>query len=55
VDAKHFLFTKQFDKEMNNLVRSELEMQLARKKQNVSSSEIFVFFIDELPYKKEDV
>lgn len=55
MDAKHFLFTKQFDKEMNNLVRSELEMQLARKKQNVSSSEISNFFIIKILYKKEDV
>jgi hypothetical protein len=39
---------------MNNLVRSELEKQLAKKKQNVSSSEIFEFFTTKVSYKKED-
>jgi hypothetical protein len=55
VDVEHSLLAKKFDEEMNNLVKSELERQLVKKKQNVSSSEISNFFIIKILYKKEDV
>jgi hypothetical protein len=42
VDAEHFLPAKKIEKKMNNLVKSELERQLAKKRQNVFSSGIFL-------------
>jgi len=54
VDVKHYLLAKKIDKEINNLVNSELERQLAKNRQNVSSSEISEFFIAKVPCKKED-
>ncbi len=53
--TQHSLHTKKFDEEMNNPMRSELEKQLATKRQIVSSSEIFDFFTTKVPYKKEYV
>ncbi len=55
VDAEHSLLAKTFDKEMNSLVKSELERELVKKKQNVYSSEISKFFIAKILYKKKDV
>ncbi len=54
MDAKHFLLTKFFDKEMNSQMKSELEKKLTKRRKNVSSSEIFEFFTTKIPYKKED-
>jgi hypothetical protein len=48
---EHSLLAKKFDEEMNNPVRSELERQLIKKRQNISSSEIFEFFTTKVPYK----
>jgi len=55
VDAEHSLLAKTFDKEMNSLVKSELERELVKKRQNVYSSEISKFFIAKILYKKKDV
>jgi hypothetical protein len=44
VDAKHSLLVKKFEEEMNSLMKSELERQLAKNRQNESSSEIFEIF-----------
>jgi hypothetical protein len=54
VDVKHYLLAKKIDKEINSLVKSELERQLAKNRQNVSSSEISEFFIAKVPCKKEN-
>jgi len=47
------LLAKKFDEEMNNLVINELEKQLAKKRQNVSSHEIFEFFTTKVLYKED--
>ncbi len=47
--VEHFLLAKKIDEEMNNPVRSELEKQLVKKRQNVPSNEIFDFFTTKLP------
>jgi hypothetical protein len=54
VDVEHSLLEKTFDEEVNNLVKSELERQIAKNRQNVFSSEISEFFISKVPYKKEN-
>jgi hypothetical protein len=55
VDAKHGLLVKTFDEEGNSLVRTQVETRLIKKRQNVSSFEIFDFFITKLPYKKDEM
>jgi hypothetical protein len=54
VDPKRFLFARAFDEEMNNLVKSGYERQLAKNKQNVCSSEISKKFIAKIPCKKKN-
>ncbi len=51
VDAKHNLLAKKLDEEVNNVVRVEIEKQLIKKRQNVSSFEVSKFFFAKLPYK----
>jgi len=46
---------KKLDEKVNNVVRIELEKQLAKKRQNVSSFLIFNFFSTKLPYKIDDM
>jgi hypothetical protein len=55
VDAKQGLVTKKLDEEMNSLVKTQVERQLAKKRQNVSSSNFFEFFSTKLPYKKDEM
>lgn len=45
---------KKLDEEMNNVVKIEVERQLAKKKQNVFSFGIFEFFSTKLPHKYDD-
>ncbi len=40
---------------MNSLVRTQVERHLVKKRQNVSSSEIFKFLFAKIPYKKDVV
>ncbi len=55
VDAKRNLFAKKIDKEMNNLMRTQVERQPFKNRPNVSSYEISKFFSTKLPYKKDEV
>ncbi len=55
MDAKQGLLTKKLDEEMNSLVRTQVERQLIRKRQNVSSSKNFEFFSTKIVYKKDEV
>jgi hypothetical protein len=43
------------DEEVNNAVKIEVERQPLKKRQNVSSFEIFEFFFIKLIYKKDEV
>ncbi len=45
VDAEHGLLAKKLDEEVNNAVRIEVERQPTKKRLNVSSYEIFEFFL----------
>ncbi len=55
MDVEHALLAKKLDEKVNNVVRIELEKQLAKERQNVSSFEIFNFFSTKLPYKIDDM
>jgi hypothetical protein len=55
VDAKHGLLIKTFDEEGNSLVRTQVERQPIKKRQNVSSFEIFEIFFTKLLYKKDEM
>jgi hypothetical protein len=46
------LRTKKFKEEVNNLVKSGLEKQLAKKWPNVSTNEIFKFFLLKILLRK---
>ncbi len=54
-DAKHGLLVKTFDEEGNSLMRTQVERQPIKKRQNVSSFEIFEIFFTKLPYKKDEM
>jgi len=54
VDEKYDLLAKKLDEKVNNAVKIEVERQLAKKRQNVSSFESFEFFSTKLPYKYDD-
>jgi hypothetical protein len=49
------LLAKKLDEEVNSSMRTQVERQLAKKKQNVSSSEISEIFSIKLPYKKDEM
>ncbi len=53
MDEKHGLLAKKPYEEMNSLVRIQVERQLVKKRQNVSSFENFEISFVELPYKKD--
>jgi len=55
VDAKHGLFAKKLDEEVNNEVRIEVERQPTKKRLNVSSFEIYEFVFAKFPYKKDEM
>ncbi len=48
------MFTKKIEEEINNFMKSGLERQLAKKQPNVSTNEIFKFFLLKT-FKKDDV
>ncbi len=55
VDVEYILIAKKFEEEISSLVRSGLEKQLAKRRPNVSTNEIFEFFSIKDPFKKDDV
>ncbi len=55
VDTNHVLIVKIFEKEVNGPIKKTFEMQLAKKKPNVSSNAISKLFIIKNPFKKDDV
>jgi hypothetical protein len=55
VDVEHNLLAKKLNEEVNSLMRSQVEKQLVKKRQNVSSYEISEFFFAKLFYKKDEV
>ncbi len=55
MDAKHGLFAKKLDEEVNNEVRIEVERQPTKKMLNVSSFEIYEFVFAKFPYKKDEM
>ncbi len=55
MDVEHTLLTKKFEEEVNSLVKSGLEKQLAKKWPNVSANEISKFFLLKILLKKDDV
>ncbi len=55
MDAEHGLLVKNPDEEMNSSVRTQIERQLIKKRQNVFPSEFSEFFCAKLLYKKDGV
>jgi len=51
MDGKHNLLTKKLDEEVNNSMRSQVERQLIKKRQNVFSSKISELFFAKLTKK----
>jgi hypothetical protein len=45
VDVEHKLLAKKLDEEMNNSMQTQVERQPTKRRQNVSSSEISKFFL----------
>jgi hypothetical protein len=45
MDAKHGLLAKKPDEEMNSSMRTQVERQLIKKRQNVSSPKVNFFFL----------
>ncbi len=48
MDVKHNLLVKKINEKVNSSMRSQVEKQLAKKTQNVSSYEISEFFFAKL-------
>jgi hypothetical protein len=55
VDVEHGLFAEKLDEEVNNLVKTQVEKQPTKKRQNVSSSKFSKFFFPKFPYKKDEL
>ncbi len=54
VNLNHFNILKQFEIEVNFLLRED-ERQPSKKKPNIFSNSIFSFFVGKEPFKKDDV
>lgn len=55
VFSYHFYIAKMFEEEANNVLRRNLEKQLAKKRPNLIVNGISNFFVTRYPFKKEDV
>jgi hypothetical protein len=55
VDVDHVIFANIFEEEVNFPLRNVLERQLAKRRPNVSNSEISKFFGAKDPFKKDVV
>jgi len=55
VDVEHNLLAKKLDEEMNRSMKTQVERQPIKKRQNVSSSKFSEFFFTKLLYKKDEV
>ncbi len=54
VDRNHVLIVKIFEKEVNGPIKKTFEMQLAKKRPNVSSNAISKLFVIKNPLKNDD-
>ncbi len=54
MDVEHDLLANFLNEEVNSLVRSQVEKQLVKKKQKVSSYEFFEIFFAKVPYKQDE-
>jgi hypothetical protein len=55
VFVNHFNIAKVFEEEVNNVVKGELERQLAKKRLNLSGNVISNLFAQKYPFKYKDV
>jgi hypothetical protein len=55
VFSYHFHIAKMFEEEANNVLKRNLENQLAKKRPNLIVNVISNFFVTKYPFKKEDV
>jgi hypothetical protein len=55
VDTNHVLVVKKFEKEVNGPTKKTFEMQLAKKRPNVSNNAISKLFIIKNLFKKDDL
>jgi len=55
VDIDHVLIVKNFEKEVNGPIKKTFEMQLTKKRPNVSNNAISKLFDVKNPFKKDDV
>ncbi len=51
----HLKIAKMFKEEVNNLIKEDLEKQLAKKRHNMFSVAICNFFDTKDPFEKDDV
>jgi hypothetical protein len=55
VDPNHSIIVKKFEEEINNKIIGSVERQLAKKRPNVPTSAISVFFVVKEPFKNDYV
>ncbi len=55
VDVDHFIIVKKFEEKINNDIIGNVEKWLAKKRSNVLTTAIFVFFVVKEPFKNDDV
>jgi hypothetical protein len=53
VNANDYIIAKMFEKEINNLMRREMEKQLAKKISNTFNNAIINFFVAKEPFQKD--
>jgi hypothetical protein len=55
VDVNHFLIYKKFEKEVNSLMKGNVERQLTKKHPNPSKSSISNFLIMKVSFKNNNM